>query len=75
MNSEQNMAPNVISCKDLDYLKDIFGWNCMSYKIFSSILENIEDEDAYTLFEDCIALFYENLEEVLNILESGEFYE
>ena len=57
--------------KDLDYLKDIFGWNYNSYKVLEDSLQFIENKQVSNLVTNCSNFFYDNMNLVLDILEKG----
>ena len=67
-----NKVPNIISTKDLDYLSDIFNWNYGAYKSSINMLEEITDQKLCNLASKSAKLFATNMDNVLNILESGE---
>ncbi|MDO4341604.1 MAG: hypothetical protein Q4C44_02535 [bacterium] len=67
-----NKVPNIISTKDLDYLSDMFNWNYGAYKSCINMLEEITDQKLCNLASKCAKLFATNMDNVLNILESGE---
>lgn len=69
---ERTKAPEIFTGKDLDYLKDIFGWNHIAYKVCEDALTNIEDKRVEKVMSDCSKLFYKNMTTVLNILKEGE---
>lgn len=71
MNNEYKQAPDILTGKDLDYLKDLFGWNYSYYKLLEDSLQFIEDKEIAKLIKDCNDFFYENMNTVLNILEDG----
>ncbi len=72
MKSEKNMAPEILTGKDLDYLKDIFGWNYTLYKLGINSIECVEDEEIKVFYEDCTDFFYENMKEIINIIKEEE---
>ena len=72
MNKEYKKAPDILTGKDLDYLKDIFGWSYNIYKIEEDALQYIEDKEISKLIEDCNKFFYGNMNIILNILENGD---
>lgn len=43
MKETRNTAFNILTGKDLDYLKDIFGWNYTIYKYSENYINNIEN--------------------------------
>lgn len=64
-------VPNdILTGKDLDYLSDIFNWNYIALKKTNTASQIVEDEDIVVLLNKGINLFDNNLNEVLNILES-----
>ena len=69
LNYEQ--VPNdLLTGKDLDYLSDMFQWNYIALKKSDNDCDNIDDEEIVSVFEKAVALFDDNLNSVLNILES-----
>ena len=72
MSKEYKKAPNILTGKDLDYLKDIFGWNYNSYKVLEDSLQFIENKQVSNLVTNCSNFFYDNMNTVLNILENGD---
>jgi len=68
---EYKKAPEILTVKDLDYIKDIFGWNFNAYKVFEDSLQFIENKEISKLVTECSNFFYENMNSVLNILEDG----
>lgn len=67
-----NKVPNIITNKDLDYLKDIFNWNYILYKTNINELDYIEDEEIIKFINECNNLFFNNMNLILNILDSGD---
>lgn len=64
-------VPNdILTGKDLDYLSDIFNWNYIALKKTNTASQIVEDEDIVVLLNKGINLFDNNLNGVLNILES-----
>ena len=41
MENNFNTVPNMISCKDLDYLSDMFNWNYGAYKSSSNAINSV----------------------------------
>ena len=68
---EYKKAPEILTGKDLDYLKDIFGWSYNIYKIGNENVQYIEDKEIIKFYLECNNLFYENMNTILNILENG----
>lgn len=64
-------VPNdILTGKDLDYLSDIFNWNYIALKKTNTASQIVEDKDIVVLLNKGINLFDNNLNGVLNILES-----
>ena len=71
MNLQYEEVPNIISCKDLDYLSDMFNWNYSAYKNALNVSKNILDENLKIVFDECSKLFYDELNNILNVLNGG----
>ena len=71
MNLQYEEVPNIISCKDLDYLSDMFNWNYSAYKNALNASKNILDENLKIVFDECSKLFYDELNNILNVLNGG----
>lgn len=65
-------VPNILTGKDLDYLKDIFGWNYTLYKFSENAITNIEDKSIIKLFKECSNFFYDNMNLITDILAKDE---
>ena len=63
-------VPNMISTKDLDYLKDMFEWNFIAFKKTNTAVGIVNDVDIRSCLEKGVSLFESNLVGVLNLLES-----
>ena len=64
-------VPDMISGKDLDYLTDIFNWNYNAYKSTMDRTSYASQEEVCKLLDKASNLFYNNMENVLGILERG----
>ena len=71
MNEQYEVVPNMISCKDLDYLSDMFNWNYGAYKNALNASNSVEDDEIKTLLTKCADNFYSELQNILNILNQG----
>lgn len=72
----EEVPSNVLTSKDLDYLSDMFEWNYVAFKKTDNDCNMIDDKEIISIFEKAISLFDDNLNSVLNILESrGEVSE
>ncbi|MBO5375491.1 MAG: hypothetical protein J6A52_01410 [Bacilli bacterium] len=65
------VVPNIISCKDLDYLSDMFEWNYNAFKKASNSLNYVQDQEIKNMIQKGIMLFKSNLEKTLEILNKG----
>jgi len=69
---EKKQAPDVLTGKDLDYLKDIFGWNYTLYKLGENYIDYIENNEIKKLYKECNNFFYDNMNIVIDILAKDE---
>lgn len=65
---EYKEVPNIISCKDLDYLSDMFQWNYGAYKTTYNSIDKVEDKEIKDTLEKGTELFKHNMEQILEIL-------
>ena len=72
MKNDKNKAPDILTGKDLDYLKDIFGWNYTLYKLGENTVDLIEANEIVKLYKECNNFFYDNMNIILDILAKGE---
>lgn len=72
MEKEYSKVPNIISTKDVDYLKDMFGWFINSFKVLDDSVQCIEDEAIINLINDFNDYTYDLLDEIIAVLEEGE---
>lgn len=59
---------DILTGKDINYLSDIFQWNYNALKSTYNALNNINDEEIASICEDAVALFDDNINDVLDIL-------
>lgn len=71
MNINYQQVPNIISGKDLDYLSDMFNWNCSAYKKAKNCIGQIQDAAIQELFNKAATTFLDNTNSVLSILNGG----
>lgn len=72
----EEVPNNILTGKDLDYLSDMFEWNYLGLKDTDVACDMVEDEEIVSVLEKACSLFDDNLNAVLNILESrGEVSE
>lgn len=76
MNENMQVVPDIISCKDLDYLSDMFNWNYCLLKKSNHYLNEVTDEEIKSMISRVVDNCRNNLNEVLNILNmKGSSYE
>ena len=70
---EQNYqeVPNIISCKDLDYLSDMFNWNYGVYKSAANSSKEVTDMEIKSLLDKAANVFHGTMTTVLNIINVG----
>ncbi len=66
----EEVPSDILTSKDLDYLSDMFQWNYVALKKTDNDCDMIDDEEIIAVFEKAVSLFDDNLNSVLNILES-----
>lgn len=64
-------VPNMISCKDLDYLSDMFNWNYGAYKSSSNAINSVSDSEIKDMLSKVSNVFQGNISKILNILNEG----
>ncbi len=69
MKENYKKAPDILTNKDLDYLKDIFGWNHTAYKNEIEALNNIEDKSVQDMIKEAAMVFEENMHSVLQLVK------
>lgn len=75
MNLDYQEVPNMISCKDLDYLSDMFQWNYGAYKSAYNGSQSVEDTEIQEMLQKASDTFYETMQTILTILNQGGSYE
>lgn len=71
MEENYQEVPNIISCKDLDYLSDMFNWNYGAYKSSYNGSNSVEDEELKKMLEKASNTFHTTMTTILNILNNG----
>ena len=64
-------VPNMIGCKDLDYLSDMFNWNYGAYKSASNAINSVGDSEIKDMLSKASNVFHGNISKILNILNEG----
>ena len=64
-------VPSIISCKDLDYLWDMFNWNYGAYKTTYNLVSFVEDPELKDMLNTAVEVFQNNINKILNILSNG----
>ena len=68
---EYKCVPKIISCKDLDYLSDMFNWNYGAYKTNFNASTSVQDEEISMMISNASNIFYANMTKILNIINNG----
>jgi len=71
MQQTYNEVPNIISCKDLDYLSDMFNWNYGAYKTSLNASNSVNDEELSSVLQKVSNVFHSNMTKILNIINNG----
>lgn len=71
MNNNFNVVPNMISCKDLDYLSDMFNWNYGAYKSSYNAINSVSDNEIKDMLTKASNVFQSNINKILEILNRG----
>lgn len=61
-------VPAVISCKDLDYLSDIYNWNFNACKLANHFVALVSDNEIKELLQQISDMHKEHVKAVINIL-------
>lgn len=61
-------VPKIITGKDLDYLSDMFNWNYGAYKNTVNAIDNVNDEEIKLILTRASEMFYNDMNNILNIL-------
>lgn len=62
-------VPNVISNKDLLYIKDMLNWNLIMNKKIYCFLDCVDDEDATKVLIKAMKMHSEHFDELLDIFD------
>ena len=71
MENNYSAVPNIISCKDLDYLSDMFNWNYGAYKSTSNAINSVTDGEIKDMLTRSSNVFQGNISKILDILNRG----
>lgn len=63
-----NEVPNIISTKDLSYIKDMASWNLVMAKKINSYIVCVQDEDVRIVLLDAYKMHKEHYKELMEIL-------
>lgn len=66
---------DTLTCKDLDYLSDMFQWNYGCLKSSNEAISQVNDRDIIEILNRAINLFDDNINTILNVLSDngGEY--
>lgn len=62
-------VPNIITSKDLLYIKDMLNWNLIMNKKLNSYLDCVEDTSTIKIINKCIKIHSDHYRELLSILD------
>ena len=65
---EYTNVPKMISCKDLDYLSDMFNWNYDAYKSAFNAINSVSDIEIKDMLTKASDIFYNNMNFIISIL-------
>lgn len=65
---EYSSVPKIISCKDLDYLSDMFNWNYAAYKNTFNAINMVNDIEIKKMVIRASEMFYANMNSIIGIL-------
>ncbi len=71
MEEKYSKAPDIITGKDLDYLKDMFGWHYTAYKLMINSLDFLEDKSVYEMIQECSKVFLEHMHLIIKLVKDG----
>ena len=66
-----DVVPDIISSKDLDYLRDMFNWHYGAYKSTFNAINSIQYQELKNTLEKALNIINTNLNKILNILSNG----
>jgi len=61
---------DIISCKDLMYIKDMFNWNYTALKEINHFINEVEKEEIKDILEEVFNMHYENCVKCIAILQN-----
>lgn len=64
------MNEDIISCKDLNYISDIFNWNYNALKQVNHFIDEVESDEVKNILEEVFNMHYENCTKCISILEN-----
>ncbi len=65
-------VPEMISTKDIAYIKDMFNWNFVAMKKFEDYSVNVENEEIAKKLDTLIDMHFSNCNTLVKLLESGD---
>lgn len=65
-------VPQMITSKDLDYIKDMFNWNFVAIKKYQEYLEYVTEEDIKKELNKLIKLHTDNCNDLVILLETED---
>lgn len=64
-------VPNMISTKDLEYIKDMLNWNLIASKKAAHYLDHIQDEEVADVISQVSEMHKQHFNTLLSLLEQG----
>ncbi len=65
-------VPDILTNKDMDYLKDMFTWNRLGYLICDESINNTLVKDISDLLKEVKNNFYDNMNVILDLIKEME---
>jgi hypothetical protein len=65
-------VPSILTNKDLDYLKDMFNWNNIGYKLLEDSINKTSCKDISDLLKEIKNNFYDNMNVILDLIKEME---
>lgn len=62
-------VPEMISTKDIAYIKDMFNWNIVAMKKFDNYIENVENPDIIKELNSLADMHFQNCSTLIKLLE------
>jgi len=67
-----NKVPNIIGCKDLNYLEDMFNWSMNANKLGANFLDMSMDKNVISIIKEVLAMHKSHCKKYLKLIEGGK---